>query len=167
MGGRSQLSWYDCKAREKISCSWQSARCSLYKSLNGILGVLGSRPSFQVVLALVRASCFPIILYGLDALSLSPTEVHHLAFAYNNIFVNLFQVKEVNCIEHCQYFCNFWPFRAVYEFKRYLFLSQYFERHGPCVMGSLDYADYLELDSIANKYKFYHSDSKACLKVKV
>ena len=155
------------KRAKNFVCNWQSARSSFYKAVNGILSVLGANPSIPLVLALVRASCFPILLFGLEAVSLSHSDLNNLAFAYNNIFFKLFHVKDISTIEQCQYFCNFWPLRLLHDFRRFSFLSQYFEREGGCSIGSPDYPDYLELIDIAKKFKFNFSDSKPCLKFKV
>ena len=105
------LSWVDeikylgvyIKSGKSFACNWQAARSSFYRSINSILGVLGSRPAIQVALALTRASCVPILTYGLSALSLSSSEISHFAYVYNFIFVKLFHVKEKNTIEQCQF----------------------------------------------------------------
>ncbi len=155
------------KSGKFFSCNWHSARNAYYKATNNILGVLGANPSIQVALALARASCIPIITYGLSAISLSAADLSQLAFAYNNIFAKLYHIKELVTIEQCQYYSGFWPFRTVYEFLRYTFLSHVFESSGGCSSDSLDHPDYTDFISIAKKYSFNCNDSRACLKWKV
>ncbi len=173
--GGSDLSWVDeakylgifFKSGKKLSCNWQSARSSYYKALNSLLSVLGSNPSIQVALALIRASCFPILTYGLAALHLSPAEQSQFTFVYNCVFAKLFSIKEVNTIEQCQFFCNFWPFRVLYEYHRFNFLKLCFANTSSCNFESPDYEDFCDLINIAEKYSFNMSDSKGCVKFKI
>src|SRR3989442_3703456 len=175
VAGGKNLSWVDevkylglvIKSGKNFTINWQAARSSFYKSINGILGVLGSRSSIQVVLALVRASCFPILTCALSTVSLSSSETSHFSFVYNSIFIKLFHVKEVNTIEQCQYFSHFWPFQALNDFLRFSFLANHFSHHSPCQSDAFDYPDFIELTQIAAKYNFSMLDSKACLKFKV
>ena len=155
------------KSGKKFSCNWQSARSSYYKALNSILSVLGSNPSVQVALALTRASCVPIITFGLAALPLSSTEQSQFAYVYNCVFAKLFNIKDVSTIEQCQFFSNYWPFEVLYAYLRFNFLAQHFSKQSLCKSVSPDYSDYCELISIASKYNFNLSDSKSCLKFKI
>src|SRR5207248_2754811 len=52
------------KCGVSFTCNWQHARCKFFKSINGISGTLGSNPSGDVILALTRAKCIPILTYG-------------------------------------------------------------------------------------------------------
>jgi len=169
------LNWVDelkylgiyIKSGKKFACSWQSARSSFYKSVNCILGVLGSQPSVQVALALVRASALPCLTYGLSSNFLSVAEKKHFSYVYNSIFVKLFHVKDVSSIEQCQYFCNFWPFQAMYEYSRYTLLCKQLSCQVSPLYNDFDYPDSVEMLEIEVKYSFKRSDSKFALKAKV
>src|SRR6267154_6854581 len=145
----------------------QAARCSFYRAFNAILSGLGSNPPMQVALSLVRASCIPIIMYGLSAVSLSQSEINCLAFVFNNVFVKLFHIRDPSSIALCQYYCNLWPLRETYEFQRFYVLASHFTKYNVMDVNSMDYPDYLEMMNLASKYGFMQSDSKAKLKFKV
>ena len=120
----------------------------------------------QVALSLARASCFPIILYGLPAIPLSQSEINNLAFVYNSVFVKLFNIKDPSSIALCQFYSNYWPFSVMYEFHRFCFLASQFVNCDVCHVNSPDHPDYLEMINLAAKYRFTCCDSKAMLKFK-
>ena len=80
------------------------------------MGALGPNHPINVPLSLIRAKCFPIITYGIEAIHFSVSDIKKFSFAYNNIFYKLFKSHDANVIGQCQYFCYIWPFYALYEF---------------------------------------------------
>ena len=151
----------------KFSCNWQPVKKRLFSSINRILSSLGTNPEVSVVLSLFQSVCTPILIYGLNALSLKTSEINSLTFAFNNLFHKFFKTSNKNTIEQCQYFCGVWPFFALYEFHRFNFLACMFKKITSRNHDLLHQADFDELAAIALKYNFKFQDSINCLKLKV
>jgi len=155
------------KSSVKFVCNWQHSRGKFYKSVNGILGVLGSNSSVDVVLALIRANCIPVLTYAIATLALTSNEVNHLTYAYNNIFCKLFKTTNIDVIEQCQYYCSFWPFYALYEYHRFVFLVAQYNNGLISHNNTYSQTDFSDLQRLATKYKFEFSDAKYKLKCKI
>ena len=98
---------------------------------------------------------------------LSPAEINSLTFAYDNFFGKLFKTYNKQIIQQCQFFCHCFPFYALYEYHRYLFLVKLFNSDLVNDRHVLFQTDMLERNSIASKFGFTHTDSKRVLKFKV
>ena len=84
-------------------------KSDFYRSINGILGKLGSDPPISVTLSLVSSNCVPVLLYGLEALMLNKADINTLSYPYNSVFMKLFKSFNKNIIMLCQYYCGELP----------------------------------------------------------
>src|SRR6267154_1320043 len=106
MAANSTLKWVNevkylgihLKSSANVTFNWQPTRSNFYKALNNIMGALGPNPPINVPLSLIRAKCFPILTYGIEAIHLSVSDTKKFSFAYNNIFYKLFKSNDANVI---------------------------------------------------------------------
>jgi hypothetical protein len=152
------------KSSKHLSFNWFEARGNYYRALNSILGSLGRNPPLDVILKLVKTVCFPILSYGIAAVSLSSSDINSFTHAYNNIFGKIFKSFNTYTISLCQYFCNFLPFYAFYDYMRFSFLSALFNRGLLLSDNLFDESDYSDLYMLCNKYAILPSFSKAQVK---
>jgi len=68
-----------------------------------ILGRVGSKHFTNVTLSMIDTYCIPVLLYGLEALDNKSSARQAIDFAYNGIFVKLFNVKDTYNIKYCQW----------------------------------------------------------------
>ena len=138
-----------------------------YKCNNCILSVLGSNSSVDVVLALTRANCIPVLTYGIATIPLASSDIRYFTYAYNSIFCKLFKSNDVSVIEQCQYYCSFWPFYALYEYHRYCFLNAQYKSGHLAMNNIFNKPDFIDLQNLISKYNFGPDDPKYLLKDKV
>ena len=105
----------------KSLCNWHQNRCNFYKTTNAILSTLGTIVPISVILKLLQSVCFPILSYGVSAVSLTSNELKRFSFAYNSIFAKLFKTNDTKNIYYCQYFTNILPFEYRYAILRFKF----------------------------------------------
>jgi len=55
-----------------------------YRAANGIFGKIGRTASEEVILKLISSKCIPILLYGLESLSLYKYQLNSLDFTVNS-----------------------------------------------------------------------------------
>ena len=65
----------------------------------------------------------PTLTYGLEALSLTKTEILSLEHPWSRMFMKLFKTLNLAVILQCQYFCKVLPIRHVYTIHRMRFLN--------------------------------------------
>jgi hypothetical protein len=113
---------------------------------------------------LANSICFPILLFGIAAVSLTKKEINSFARAYNNVFAKLFKSFDVNIIRYCQFYCNILPFEFQYDLVRYNFLVKKDESESKSV---LDKCDREVLNNLMVKYKLNIVDSPPRIKYKI
>ena len=78
---------------KKFKCNLQNNRQKFFKATNAIFGKIGTRAPLSLSLSLIDTFCIPVLLYGLEVLSLAKSDKSTLEFAYSTVFFKLFQVK--------------------------------------------------------------------------
>ena len=154
------------KSCKHLFFNWFEARGSYYRAINSILSSLGSNPPLDVIVKLVKTVCFPILSYGIAAVSLSSRDINSFTYAYNNIFGKIFKSFNLDTIAYCQYFCSCLPFVSFYDYLRFSFLSTKYN-NGLLSNNYLDEDDYIDLCVLCEKYVISPSLSKPQVKFKL
>ena len=92
-----------------FKCNIQTSRQKFFRALNGIFAQIGTRASPSVILSLVNSFCLPVLLYGIEAMSMNVKIRNALHNAFRTIFVKIFASFDHNVILNCQYFCGILP----------------------------------------------------------
>ena len=74
-------------------------------------------------LALVKATCLPILLYCLGALCLPQHRVRQLGVCWNDCFRKIFHYNRWDSVKELQYFCGELSFEYLYDLNKWNFLS--------------------------------------------
>jgi len=122
-----------------------------------------------VVLSLVAAYCTPVLLYGLEAVTLNKTERTRLNNPFNMVFTKLFGTFNKEIIKSCQYYCGYLPFDLLLDMKILRFLKKIF---GFCVYNMSLFSLFKisgedEFLTLAAKYNIVLSDSDRAIKRKI
>ena len=155
------------KNGKSFSCNWSAARRNYYIAINNIFGTLGHDPQITVLLSLAKSNCFPLLTYGIAAISLPEKEIRNFSFAYGGVFNKLFKVCDAKSIEQCQYYCSCLPFSAFYDYLRYCFLAERVRRGNLSSANPFDKEDSDHFACLALKYNLQITDSKSFLKYKI
>ena len=86
----------------KLKCSLDPAKRGFYRAANSIFGKVGRIASEEVVIHLIRTKSVPILLYGLEALPLSNSQLASLDFVVNRFFVKLFKTTDMQVARMCR-----------------------------------------------------------------
>ena len=68
-------------AGRNTRCSVSYAKRLFYRSSNAIFGKVGKHASEEVTLQLVKSTCMPMLLYGLECFALLKSDVKSIDFA--------------------------------------------------------------------------------------
>jgi Reverse transcriptase (RNA-dependent DNA polymerase) len=86
-----------------FKCNLQYNRHKYLRASNALFGkICNSAPAS--IISLTNTFCLPILLYGLEALSISNSAMNDIDFCYNSIFAKIFKVKDPNTIAQCRYY---------------------------------------------------------------
>jgi len=85
-----------------MKCSLDECKKKFYRAANGIFGKIGRTASEDVILKLISSKCIPILLYGLESLSLFKYQLNSLDFTVNRFFMKLFRTTDMRNIATLQ-----------------------------------------------------------------
>jgi len=81
--------------------------------------------SNEVIRQLVFSKCIPVLLYGLESLSLTRSDEKSLDFTFNRFVMKLFGTTDINVIKDCQAYFGTQPPSEILTKRRCNFLEQY------------------------------------------
>jgi len=81
--------------------------------------------SDEVILQLVFSKCIPVLLYGLESMSLTRSDEKSLDFTFNRFMMKLFGTTDINVIKDCQAYFGTQPPSEILTKRRCKFLEQY------------------------------------------
>jgi hypothetical protein len=155
------------KAARSFKCCFHSKKIKFYRSVNGILGRLGSAPPINVALSLIFTNCNPILLYGLEALKLSKTDLNALSHPYNSVYMKLFNSFDKNVITKCQFYCGDLPFEHYLHFRTLNFYTRLNELEFSPANLLFKWTGSPEFHAIAIKYNVVLGDQPYQIREKV
>jgi len=79
---------------------------SFFRSVNAIFGKVGRTALEEVTLQLVFLKCIPALLFGLESMRLSKSEMKSLDLSFNRLLMKLFKTTNVSIINNCRLYFN-------------------------------------------------------------
>jgi len=71
-----------------LFCWWYKAR--FYKAFNNIFGKIGRNASEEVLFALLKSKCLPILCFGVEVCPTNSADLQSLQFTMNKILFKIF-----------------------------------------------------------------------------
>jgi len=88
-----------------FKCSFRVNKAKFYKAFNSIFGKIGRIASEEVLFALIKSKCLPILLYGTEACPINSAMKHSLQFAVNRALFKIFGALSKDTYKDiCKYF---------------------------------------------------------------
>ena len=85
-----------------FKCSLDNAKRSFYRFFNANFGKVGWIVSNEVIVQLIKAKCFPVLYYGLQACPLRMSQFSNLNFLINNTFYRkFFDTRSQDTVDIC------------------------------------------------------------------
>ncbi len=86
----------------RFKISLDEPKRSFYRAANSIFGKVGRVASEEVTIQLFNSKCVPVLLYGLEACSLSKSDLSSIDFAFNRFFMKLFRTNNIETVKSIQ-----------------------------------------------------------------
>ena len=127
-------------------------KVKFFRSFNALFAKLGSSNNPDTLLNLMRTNCLSILLYNVEAVHLTKTNVHDLCFPLNRSYVKIYHVQDKESISHCQFYTNQLPIEMLIDSKRLWYLLKL--QNSDCFLLShifeISTTEYIE--NLLNKY---------------
>jgi hypothetical protein len=92
-----------------FKCNLHNVKMKFFRSLNSVLGKLGSSPHVGLTLYLVAANCVPILFYGLESMHLSKANYNSVTYPYDMAYIKLVLTFDKEIIQLCQFYLGELP----------------------------------------------------------
>ena len=151
-----------------FSCNMHTAKMKYFRSLNGILGKVGTNSPIDVILSLVDSFANPILLYCLETGCLSDRQITKLNYAFRSIYFKLFSTFNISIVEQCQYYTGYLPLNYLIHLRYFIFLSK-IQKLPPSPVKFLAQSPAVNRHwvELANLYGITDHDNIGCVKYKI
>jgi len=89
--------------------SYSANKASFYQAFNAILGKVGRSTSEEVLFALLKSKCLPILLYGTEACLTNSSVRQSLQFTFNRVLCKIFGAMSSDSFVMVCNFCGLNP----------------------------------------------------------
>ena len=96
-------------------------KVKFFRSLNSIYAKLGNSANAETLVHLMKSNCLSALVYSLESVKLTKTNIDKLQFCLNRSFVKIFHVSDTESIEYCQYVMKQLPIEMLVDFRRFKF----------------------------------------------
>ena len=122
-----------------------------------------------MTLSLINSYCLPILLYGVETVTLNKTERVRLNHPLDMVFSKIFGTFNKDIISDCHYYMCFMPLSFTIDVRTLLFLYRIM-RHQPehsIIKILFDSVGKEEFSQLAAKYNIVSTDSFSVIKSKI
>jgi hypothetical protein len=147
-------------AAKVFSCNLHTAKLKFYRSINGILGKIGSSPNIAVTLSLISSHCNPVLLYGMESVHLSTSQMNSLSHPYNSAYMKLFNSFDMKTVTTCQYYCGHLPLSYTIDLRKLKLYTKLKDWNSSPANILFNWFGGSELEDIMIRYNIGHSDSQ-------
>ena len=96
-----------------------------FRGFNSIFGKVGRFASEEVVIALLKAKCLPILLYATEAVPLLSRQRQSFEFTLTRIFMKMFSTGSSTVVNECLRCFNFLPIYLQLYIRTARFLQRF------------------------------------------
>jgi len=93
-----------------FNSSYSANKASFYQAFNAIFGKVGRSASEEVLFALLKSKCLPILLYGTEACPVNSSVRQSLQFTFNRVLRKIFGAMSSDSFVIV---CNFFGLKSV------------------------------------------------------
>jgi hypothetical protein len=111
-------------AAKTFKCNHHNSKLKFFRSINSILGKIGSAPNISVTLSLIDSHCNPILMYGMESIRLNNSEINRLSYPYNSAYMKLFNSFNNKIITLCQFYCGHLPLSHILDLRTLKFYAK-------------------------------------------
>ena len=112
----------DIVSGRKFKISLSNNLKAYYRSVNSVLSKVNNCASEECVLRLLLSKCVPVLTYGLEACSLSNSQVRTLDFVTRRTLMRVFKTRSVDIVDECMSQFNISLFSSIVSTRTVNFL---------------------------------------------
>ena len=128
-------------------------KVKFFRSFNAIFAKLGSSNNPDTILNLMRTNCLSVLLYNLESVHLTKTNIHDLSFPMNRSYVKIFHIRDKTSISMCQFYTNQLPVEMLIDSKRLWYLMKLQKSDCSLLSHVFEISSRAYVEGLVNKYE--------------
>jgi hypothetical protein len=140
------------KSGKFFCCDRSHNKSKFYRSANAILGKICQIGDKMVAMHLLSSISVPVLTYGIDALSLSNSDVRSLEHSWEKSLFKVFGTFNMQIVHNCQFFGGLLPLGHIYFLRKTKFLLSLRQMKNKLISFVYSKTGSAELQEIAHKY---------------
>ena len=144
-------------------------KVKFFRTFNALFAKLGSINNPDTLIHLVKSNCLSILLYNIEAVHLSRTNINELSYPLDRAYVKVFHVQERSSISWCQFYMNQLPVELLIDSKRFWYLLKLENTQCPLMSHVFGISSIKYIETLWKKYEIIgfsvetHKLSKAAM----
>ena len=139
-------------------------KVKFFRSFNAIFAKLGSSKNPDTILNLMRTNCLNVLLYNLEAVHLTKTNIHDLSFPMNRSYVKIFHVRDKTSISMCQFYTNQLTVEMLVDSKRLWYLMKLQNSDCSLLSHVFEISSRSYIEALMRKYEIISVNSRKLTK---
>ena len=107
-----------------LKVSLHANKVKFFSAFNSIYARLGSSASCETLIQLMKSNCLSALLYNLESVTLSKSNLNDLSFPLNRAFVKIFHVNDTSSISWCQFYMCQLPIEFLLDYRKFKFYKK-------------------------------------------
>ena len=99
-------------------------KVKFFKSFNNIYAKLGSQNRVDTLIHLLKTHCLSVLMYNLESLHLTKTNLNDLQFPINRAYIKIFHVNVTSSISSCQFYTQQLPVDMLCELNKMMYWNK-------------------------------------------
>ena len=132
-------------------------KVKFFTSFNAIYAKLGSSASAETLVHLLKSNCLSALLYNLEAVHLTKTNLNQLTYPLDRSFIKIFHLKNTESIHLCQYYMYQLPVEMLIDLRKLLFWQKIRNSDCDLLRHFFGYCSAGLFDTLCNKYNLVNN----------
>jgi hypothetical protein len=153
-------------ASNRLTIDLKNCTSKFYRAFNSIYSK-SYKSNENVIVSLVKSFCLPTLLYGLEAVDLTKTDIRKLETPIIRAFAKIFKSYDSSMIQWCMYYFNFMTAENEIIFRKLKFLHKLQKLNINLCIDALTDNIKKDIADIENLNNIDHNDSFVLIKAKL
>ena len=142
-------------AGHKLKFQFDCCKAKYYNAISAILAYVGN--TADIVLPLCNAQCVPILLYCVEAMSLTKSEKLKLSHPYFRLFGKLFNTFNNITLNQCQWYTGCMPLEFLIDLREINLFNKLSISNNYLIQTIYSIKGKEVLKQLENKYEIHHN----------
>jgi hypothetical protein len=107
-----------------LKINLHSNKVKFFYSFNNILAKLGNSDNIDTIVHLMKINCLSVLLFNLEAVGLSKTDINNLKFPVFRAYMKIFHIDDKDSVDWCMFYMHQLPIDLLIDARKVKFFNK-------------------------------------------